>query len=100
MNRHQRRAHASRTRKHARKDIRKVNARLKNEQAAPEFVTGIDPAHGEDRMLEIVRIVNAKEFPEKLFAAAEKSLARLEKQNNKAELFNQHNPAREDSSKS
>jgi hypothetical protein len=47
MNRHQRRAHASRTRKQARKDIRKVNARLKNEQAAPEFVTGIDPAHGE-----------------------------------------------------
>lgn len=46
MNRHQRRAHASRTRKHARKDIRKVNARLKNEQAAPEFVTGIDPAIG------------------------------------------------------
>ena len=99
MNRHQRRAHASRTRKLARKDLRKVNARLKSEQAAPEFVTGIDPARGDDRMSEIVRIVNAKEFPEKLFAAAEKSLARIEKQNSKAELFNQHNPVREDSPK-
>lgn len=38
MNRHQRRAHASRTRKHARKDIRKVNARLKSEQAASERI--------------------------------------------------------------
>ena len=38
MNRHQRRAHASRTRKQARKDLRKVNARLKSEQAAPEII--------------------------------------------------------------
>ena len=38
MNRYQRRAHASRTRKHARKDIRKVNARLKSEQAASERI--------------------------------------------------------------
>lgn len=38
MNRHQRRAHASRTRKQVRKDLRKVNARLKSEQAAPEII--------------------------------------------------------------
>ena len=100
MNRHQRRAHASRTRKQARKDLRKMNARLKSEQAAPEFVTGIDPAHGDDRMTEILHILNAKDFPKKIFTAVEKSFARLEKQNGSTELFNQHSAVREDSPKS